>query len=96
MTIAAPAYMTRIRNQIRTAEAKADERLLAKLDDIGKQKLRAAQRAWVAFRDAQAEFEADDMRDGSAAPLLHSGSRARNTRDRTAALKEHLKELESR
>ena len=32
MTIAAPAYMTRIRNQIRTAEAKADESLLAKLD----------------------------------------------------------------
>lgn len=27
-----PAYMTRIRNQIRTAEAKADESLLAKLD----------------------------------------------------------------
>ncbi len=75
---------------------KTYNRLLAKLDDIGKQKLRAAQRAWVAFRDAQAEFEADDMRDGSAAPLLHSGSRARNTRDRTAALKEHLKELESR
>ena len=32
MTIAAPAYMMRIRNQIRTAEAKADESLLAKLD----------------------------------------------------------------
>ncbi|WP_448140359.1 hypothetical protein [Sphingopyxis fribergensis] len=27
-----PAYMTRIRNQIRIAEAKADESLLAKLD----------------------------------------------------------------
>ncbi|MBJ7438392.1 MAG: hypothetical protein JHD35_05125 [Sphingopyxis sp.] len=32
MTIAIPAYMTRIRNHIRTAEAKADESLLAKLD----------------------------------------------------------------
>lgn len=28
----APAYMARIRNQIRTAEAKADESLMAKLD----------------------------------------------------------------
>jgi len=32
MTIAIPAYMMRIRNHIRTAEAKADESLLAKLD----------------------------------------------------------------
>lgn len=32
MTNAAPAYMARIRNQIRLAEAKADESLLAKLD----------------------------------------------------------------
>lgn len=32
VTVPAPAYMARIRNQIRTAEAKADESLLAKLD----------------------------------------------------------------
>ncbi len=32
MTLAVPAYMMRIRNQIRLAEAKADESLIAKLD----------------------------------------------------------------
>lgn len=32
MTTAVPAFMIRIRNQIRAAEAKADESLLAKLD----------------------------------------------------------------
>lgn len=32
MTTVVPAYMARIRNQIRAAEAKADESLLAKLD----------------------------------------------------------------
>lgn len=69
-------------------------KVLTKLDDIGKQKLRAAQRAWVAFRDAQAELDADEMRDGSAAPLLHSGSRAGTTRKRIADLKEYLKHLE--
>jgi hypothetical protein len=31
-TVPVPAYMARIRNQIRAAEAKADESLLAKLD----------------------------------------------------------------
>lgn len=32
MTTAVPAFMIRIRNQMRAAEAKADESLLAKLD----------------------------------------------------------------
>jgi uncharacterized protein YecT (DUF1311 family) len=69
---------------------------LAKLDDEGKAKLKAAQRAWIAFREAHAEFEADAMRGGSAAPLLRSGSLASTTRLRTKELKEFLKELGKR
>lgn len=70
--------------------------VLAKLDEEGQAKLKAAQRAWVAFRDAQAELDADFMRGGSAAPLLHSGSLAGTTRQRTEALKEFLKQLNDR
>lgn len=68
-------------------------RVLAKLDDVGKGKLKAAQRAWVAFRDAQAEMDADLMRGGSAAPLLRAGSLAGSTTRRTQELREFLKQL---
>jgi uncharacterized protein YecT (DUF1311 family) len=67
--------------------------LLAKLDAEGKAKLRAAQRAWVIFRDAQADLEADLMRGGSAASLLHSGSMKVNTERRIADLKQMLDTL---
>jgi uncharacterized protein YecT (DUF1311 family) len=66
----------------------------AKLDKEGKEKLKAVQRAWVVFRDAQADLDADIMRGGSAAPMLHSGSMARSTKQRTVELKEFLKQLE--
>jgi uncharacterized protein YecT (DUF1311 family) len=65
-----------------TAQAdfeKADAKLnavykktLATLDDEGKKKLIAAERAWVAYRDAEAAFVADSERGGSIAPLIYS------------------------
>ena len=67
--------------------------VLAKLDEEGQTKLKAAQRAWVVFRDAQAELDADFMRGGTAAPTLHAGSLADTTRQRTQALKDFLKQL---
>ncbi len=67
--------------------------LLVKLDAEGKTKLRAAQRAWGAFRDAQAELEADLMRGGSAAPLLRASSLSGNTERRIADLKQMLNML---
>lgn len=66
----------------------------AKLDKEGKEKLKAAQRAWMAFRDAQAELDADLMRGGSAAPMLSAGSKAQSTKKRVEELKEFLKQLE--
>jgi len=49
------------------------KKLLSKLDSEGKKKLIAAERAWVAYRDAQAAFEADaQARGGSMAPLIYN------------------------
>jgi len=70
--------------------------VLAKLDVEGQGKLKAAQRAWVTFRDAQAELDADLMRGGSAAPLLRAGSLAGSTTRRTQDLKDFLKQLTDR
>lgn len=67
----------------------------AKLDEESRTKLKTAQRAWVAFRDAQADLDADFMRGGSAAPMLHSGSLTETTKKRIADLKEFLKQLET-
>lgn len=73
---------------------KVYSKVQAKLDKEGKEKLKAAQRAWVEFRDAQADLDADLMRGGSAAPMLHSGSMAQSTSKRTTELNEFLKQLE--
>jgi uncharacterized protein YecT (DUF1311 family) len=70
--------------------------VVAKLDEEGQAKLKAAQRAWIAFRDAQAELEADAMRDGTGATALRSEASAALTVKRTESLKEFLKELNAR
>jgi uncharacterized protein YecT (DUF1311 family)/sugar lactone lactonase YvrE len=45
--------------------------LLTKLPDAeSKEKLKLSQRAWLAFRDAEAAFAADQARGGSMAPIL--------------------------
>jgi uncharacterized protein YecT (DUF1311 family) len=77
--------------------AKADRELnkvykevLASLDDEGAKLLKASQRAWIAFRDAEAAFAADEARGGSMAPLLYSGTVGRLIEQRTRMLKERL------
>jgi uncharacterized protein YecT (DUF1311 family) len=59
-------------------------------DEIAVDLLRKAQRAWVAFRDADALSHSDEMRDGSAAPLLLYGQKTRLTKDRVKYLRERL------
>jgi uncharacterized protein YecT (DUF1311 family) len=49
-----------------------------------------AQRAWIAFRDAQCAFESSGTSGGSAYPMVHAMCLDDLTRDRTAALKELL------
>lgn len=77
---------------------KADRRLNAvyakvqkQLDVQGRAKLRIAQRAWVEFRDAEAELHADtEARGGSMAPLILFGTMTRLTEARTKQLEEFL------
>ena len=59
----------------------------AKLDAEGKAKLRAAQRAWIAFRDAEAARVADEEgRGGSIYPMIYAGMRKRLTEERVRQL----------
>ena len=64
------------------------KKLMAGLDKEAQAKLKAAQRAWIAFRDAQAEFDADDeARGGSMYPLIYYTALERFTRERIKQLK---------
>src|SRR6266545_760699 len=70
------AMNAQVRAEFEQADAelnKTYEALLAKLPDAeSKQKLKESQRAWLAFRDAEAAFAADQARggsDGAYAPL---------------------------
>jgi uncharacterized protein YecT (DUF1311 family) len=68
------------------------KKLLAELDAEGQAKLKAAQRAWIAFRDAEAAFQADlDARGGSLAPLIHEATAEDLTKKRTEQLSVSLK-----
>lgn len=48
----------------------AYQRLNARLDRRGREKLRAAQQAWLKFRAAEADYQADSARGGTLAPLI--------------------------
>ncbi|MDB6173636.1 MAG: hypothetical protein JWL59_2947 [Chthoniobacteraceae bacterium] len=63
------------------------KKLIAALDAGGQAKLKAAQRAWIAFRDAEAEFQADaEARGGSMAPLIRAATAEELTKKRTEQL----------
>jgi uncharacterized protein YecT (DUF1311 family) len=62
--------------------------LMAKLPGAeSKRKLKESQRAWIAFRDAEAAFAADQFRGGSAAPVLRWTSMTETTEQRIKQLK---------
>lgn len=72
---------------------KTYEVLLNKLPDVeGKQKLKASQRAWLVFRDADAAFAANQARGGSMAPTICYETMAELTQQRIKQLKLRLKE----
>ena len=67
---------------------KTYQSVLAKLPTIeSKQKLREAQRAWVASRDAEAARAAKETEGGSMAPILHYQTMTNLTRKRITELK---------
>ena len=74
---------------------KVYQQLLLKLETAHKEKLKLAQRAWVAFRDAHCECESFAFDGGSMQPLIRSSCLAQVTRDRTRQLQATLKEIAS-
>jgi uncharacterized protein YecT (DUF1311 family) len=66
--------------------------LQAKLDARGQEKLRIAQATWRRFRDAEADYQADAVRDGTLAPLVATGVRADLTEARRRELEKAAKD----
>lgn len=66
------------------------KKLIARKDNIGKEKLKKAQRAWMALRDADAEFFSDSFRGGTMEGLTYIGVQASMTENRIKELKDEL------
>jgi uncharacterized protein YecT (DUF1311 family) len=67
--------------------ASAYQDLMNHLDGGQQQKLRITQRAWLRFRDANADFQASLARGGTLAPLVRIASLTEMTKARTEELK---------
>lgn len=75
------------------ADARLNERyktLMARLGKDDQDRLRDAQRAWVAFRDKQCAFETASYSTGSIYPLLVTNCLTELTQQRTATLDHYL------
>jgi uncharacterized protein YecT (DUF1311 family) len=66
--------------------------LSAKLDQRGQEKLRTAQEAWLKYRTAEAEYQADAARDGTLAPLIAASTQADMTEARRKELEKAFRE----
>jgi uncharacterized protein YecT (DUF1311 family) len=66
--------------------------LMSKLDRKGQGKLRTAQSAWLKFRDAEADFQADAARGGTLAPLIRTSVLADLTESRRQQLSTEAKD----
>jgi uncharacterized protein YecT (DUF1311 family) len=67
---------------------KTYDALLGRLPDAeSKRKLQESQRAWIAFRDAEGSFAADQVRGGTAASSLRYASMTECTQQRIKQLK---------
>jgi uncharacterized protein YecT (DUF1311 family) len=71
----------------------AYRRLSARHDARGREKLRVAQQAWLKFRDAEADYQADAPRDGTLAPLLAASTQADLTEARRRELEKAAADL---
>ncbi|MCC5649613.1 lysozyme inhibitor LprI family protein [Nostoc sp. XA013] len=67
------------------------QQLLPTLERSRKQKLIAAQLAWIKFRDTNCEFERSKYEGGSIASSIYSGCLENTTKLRTQELQEYLK-----
>jgi len=67
--------------------------LSARLDQRGREKLRAAQQAWLKFRAAEAAYQADAARGGTLAPLIAESVQADLTEARRKDLEQAVREF---
>ena len=86
-----PEMNAQARRDFERADAKLNKTynaLLARLPDAeSKQKLQDSERAWIAFRDAEVSFVADQMRGGTGAPVLRYTTMTEITEQRIKQLK---------
>lgn len=66
------------------------QQVLKRIDPSRLPKLRTAQRAWLAFRDAQCAFEGSESEGGTMQPMLVSGCKSEVTKARTEQLRAEL------
>lgn len=66
------------------------QNLLRGLDETQRERLRQAQRAWLRFRDTNAEFQASLVQGGTSAPLIKVGTLTEMTNERASELKKVL------
>jgi uncharacterized protein YecT (DUF1311 family) len=64
--------------------------LLGKADAQGRPLLRSAQRAWIAYRDAECRFRASESEGGTLYPVELLSCRTELTRERIHALRQSL------
>ena len=84
-------------NQYKTADAQlnaAYREFSSKLSTEEAAQLKAAQLAWIKFRDANCEFVADAYKGGSIRPMIAAMCLADVTTARTSELKTQMKERE--
>ena len=68
--------------------------LLARIPDAeSRQKLQDSQRAWIGFRDAEASFAADQVRGGSAAPVVRYTTMTESTEQRIKQSKKRFPKM---
>jgi uncharacterized protein YecT (DUF1311 family) len=84
----ADAQLNRVYRDVVRQEQAADRDAVGMIDShpTNEEALRASQRAWLAFRDAQCEYESFEARGGSMQPMLYEDCRARMTRERIRQL----------
>jgi uncharacterized protein YecT (DUF1311 family) len=69
----------------------AYQQVIAEREGADEERLRVAQRAWITYRDATCDMEADAMRGGSGEAMLHWGCMARLTERRARDLETYLR-----
>jgi uncharacterized protein YecT (DUF1311 family) len=68
------------------------QQLVAKLEAEEKTELKAAQTAWIKYRDTNCEFVADQYKGGTIRPMIYALCLADVTRNRSAELKTQIED----